>query len=560
MAITLLHISVLNPKSEVFLEISTPNTVKRETHLLPPGVKQEIIEYDVSLPPDTLTIAYSPEKEDLFLKLVVAFNRSRPPDTPPIRAVRFDMADIIDYALDGKFEAISPDSSIWLSQIERMWQERNTGASPLVGPVTSYALSPVVIATWESTAREMGYPDAALGWQSLMNTAMDDPEFKWGHSSATAASGLLTVIAETCTAAGKLADLTEADVEDTIYDVTIMESTVARYGGESEDEVVMQILGQGGYALDAFIAQEQTVIRFNRNTTGENLVAVYPEEGTFWMDHPLVLLEGDWVTEEQRLAFQAFAEFVTQPEQQQLVLYQGYRPGVSTVSLEEEGSLIRPEYKVDPMEPKILLEVPPPDVVTKIQELWPLTKRPANIYLVADVTMGGDKLEQIKEGLSSFLDQIASDRERVGLATFGRNLSELVALDTLENSRAALTTAINQLSTGGSSAFPYDVTYQAFANLRNLGDRERINVVLLMTDGIQTVPQCDTCPYPRYSLSSLLPALRQTDFPIYVFCVGYGLDADMDVLHDIARATGARAFKADPETIGKLYRLLSAYF
>ena len=78
-----------------------------------------------SLPPGTLTIAYSPEKEDLFLNLVLEFNIKRPVEIPPVHAVRVDMVDMLVMAMDGKFGAISPDSSVWLEQLDRMWRKRN---------------------------------------------------------------------------------------------------------------------------------------------------------------------------------------------------------------------------------------------------------------------------------------------------------------------------------------------------------------------------------------------------------------------------------------------------
>jgi len=463
---------------------------------------------------------------------------------------------MLDEAIEGKFGAICPDSSVWLGQLDSMWQDRNPGSPPLVGTGTSFAESPVVVAMWESTAYQMGYPGAAIGWQSMMNVATHDADFKWSHpSAAKTASGLLTVTAECYSAAGKSAGLTMGDLEaeTTLEYIQTIERTVERYGGESEDKVVIRILGEGGYPLDAFITQEQMVIYFNRNTEGENLVAIYPDEGTFMMDHPLALLEGSWVTEEQRLAFQAFADFVTQPEQQRLVLSQGYRPSVSTDLIEGPDSLIKPEYRVDPAQPHILLEVPSPDLMVKIEELWHLAKKRANIYLVADVSgsMKGEKIDEAKVALLSFVDQIESDLERVALLQFSDSVRERVPLNTLDINRASLKDAIQTLSATGGTAL-YDATAYAFQELQELDDTERINVVLVMTDGMNTAGQLD--------LSSIVLMIQETDIPILAFCVGYGADADMDALTRISRVTDARAYPADPETINKLYELLSAFF
>jgi len=272
-------------------------------------------------PPDVLTIAYSPEKEDLFLKLAIEFNLSRPRETPAVHPIRVEMRNMLPDAVDGRFAAMSPDSSVWLPQLDRMWQQRTPGASSLVATSTEYALSPIVIAMLETRAKEMGYPDQAIGWQDLMGRVSEDPTFRWSHPSASTASGLLATTAEFYEGAGKLANLTRADVEAqaTLDYVKTIESTVERYGGESEDKVVIRMLAEGGRPLDAFVAQEQLVIYFNRNTVEEKLVAVYPEEGTFWMDHPLVLLNGGWVTERQKEAFRQFGKFVVELEQQRLV-------------------------------------------------------------------------------------------------------------------------------------------------------------------------------------------------------------------------------------------------
>ncbi len=116
---------------------------------------------------------------------------------------------------------------------------------------------------------------------------------------------MLVLTAEFYGGANKREGLTVADLQDeaTREFVRKVESTVRRYGGEPENYVVMRMLAEGGLPLDAFVVQERWVVYFNRNSEEERLVAIYPEEGTFWMDHPLVLLEGPWVSGDQKKAF-----------------------------------------------------------------------------------------------------------------------------------------------------------------------------------------------------------------------------------------------------------------
>ncbi|MFW6195495.1 MAG: VWA domain-containing protein [Chloroflexota bacterium] len=503
---------------------------------------------------NSLTVAYSPEKEDLFLDLVAKFNVNRPEGMAPVHPVRVEMADMLERSARGEYDAISPDSSVWLPQVDRIWEERNPDASgALVGPRTRYALSPVVIAMWESQAQEMGYPEDQLGWEDLMERATEDPSFSWSHQAATTASGLLATTAEFYDGAGKQDNLTADDLRDseTIEYVRNIESTVQRYGGESEDRVVIRMLAEGGHPLDAFVAQEQMVVFFNQNTTGEKLVAIYPEEGTFWMDHPLVLLDGPWVNGEQQDVFREFADFVAAPEQQQMALRHGYRPGEVSASLQGENSLITPEFNVDPDEPDTLLQVPSAGVLEDIREVWQLTKKPANIYLVADVSgsMQGDKLAGAKGALSSFVGQVQGERDSLGLIAFSSEVDvayELSSLD--EDRREDMRAEIRGFDAGGGTML-YDAVAEAIDLLQENDEQGEINVVVAMTDG-----------QSQGDIAVLESSVRQSDLPVLLFTVGYGEDADIQVLERIARMGDGRAYPSDPETIDQLYRLLSEFF
>jgi len=504
-------------------------------------------------PPGPLTIAYTPEKEDLFLKLATAFNRSRPKDILPIHPIRLGMADMLVDALDGKVAAISPDSSIWLAQLNRMWQQKKPETSSIVGQSVRYALSPIVIAMWESKALKMGYPKKLLGWEDLMKQAETDPSFKWSHPSATTASGLLTNTAEFYAGAGKHSnlnkeDLTKAPIIDYVKKI---EATVERYGGETEDLVVVQMLAEGGHPLDAFVAQEQLVIFFNLNTSGEKLVAIYPKEGTFWMDHPLVLLDAPWVTEEQRRTFRAFAAFVGKPEQQNLVLHEGYRPAQVAVSLKAEGSLIKSELKVDPSEPKTLLKVPSAGVIGEIRELWRLTKKPANIYLVVDVSgsMRGEKLDNAKSALLSFIDQIEGERDKVALVKFSSDIREVIGLGPLDD--VSCRRNIRQLKDEGGTKL-YDAVSYAYKRLQELSDPTRINTIVVMTDGEDTESSL--------TMKTLHSKITAGETPVLIFSVAYGKDAKLDILEKIARQGEGRAYSSDPETIEQLYKRIIKFF
>jgi Ca-activated chloride channel family protein len=511
-----------------------------------------------------LRLAYSPEKEPLIRQLVAEFNASGSPYR--VEATRVDPDELIEVAIGGQFSAISPDSAVWLEPIDRAWRARQPASTGLVSSLRRYATSPIVIAMWESVARQFQYPQRPVGWSTVMDRALRDPSFRWSHPSASTASGLLAVTAEFYAGADNPPRLTLADLErpETIEFVRRVQRSVQQYGAESEDQLLERLLTSSSRPLDAFVVQEQFVVQFNRRTTGERLVAVYPAEGTLWLDHPLALLEGPWLTNEQRQAYRAFTAFLARPETGRLVLREGYRPADLALPLDEATTPLRRENGVDPAQPATSLVLPSTGVLERIRDSWVLLKRPANIYLVADVSgsMEGERLARAKEALQSFIAQIRDGRDRVGLVTFSSAVREEVPLASLDQNRADLERAIAGLVAGGNTAL-YEAIAVAAERLAARREPDRINVVVVMTDGAEDASRADLVAR-RGDPSRLIAALREQErrsgIPVVVFAVAYGREAEFEVLRTIAEATRGQAYRSDPATIRKLYRLLSQTF
>jgi Ca-activated chloride channel family protein len=105
----------------------------------------------------------------------------------------------------------------------------------------------------------------------------------------------------------------------------------------------------------------------------------------------------------------------------------------------------------------------------------------------------------------------------------------------------------------------YTVTKAADDRLLETFDAQRINAVLLLTDGKNEDPR-------NNDLDGLLRELRarnegQTANPVRIFPIAYGKDADLPTLKRIAEATNATVYDAaDPRSINKVFLAVVSNF
>jgi Ca-activated chloride channel family protein len=417
-------------------------------------------------------------------------------------------------------------------------------------------VTPVVIAMWRDKAQALGWPGKPFGWNDLLNEATRDRNFKWSHPSTSSASGMLATLAEFYAGAGKTRGLTIDDVrsQKVLDYVGALEKTV-RYYGEGEQAIAQRVAQNGRDYLDAFVASEQVVIATNQQP-GVELVAIYPSEGALWQDHPLALLESTQLSDLNREAFRAFSTFITSSDAQKTILSKGYRPADLSIRIDGPDSPINAKNGADPSQPQTALQVPSPAVLDVVRESWLASKRRTNVELVVDTSgsMSGEKLDNVKVALKTFVDQIKSDDERVGMIEFYSNVDELVKINALKYTRADLLGQIASLEAGGDTSL-VDGVSAAYDRLQQLNDNSRINAIVVMTDGKENASSM--------SLSQLVSKMQkgnETGVPVVVFAIAYGNDADMNNLQAIAGATNGQTYRGTVETIRGLYKILSTYF
>jgi Ca-activated chloride channel family protein len=513
--------------------------------------------------------AYSPEKEPLLKPQIAAFNRSgAQADGKPVfvRAEIVSSGDAEARIADGSFKPVawSPASSLWGRLLNF---EADRALAPDENP--SIARTPLVIAMWEPMTQALGYPRKKIGFDDILRLAQSDqgwaaygrPEFgrfKLVHTNPDfSTSGLSAVVAEYYAATGKKEGLRPEDITGKARaTVKSIERSIVHYG-DNTLFISDQMRAKGpGYA-SAVAMEEATLLAFNRDRGSQpKLIAIYPDEGTFYSDNPFIVLDGDWVTPAQRKGAEAFQRFLAEKITPEVSSRAGFRPAdLDTAPV----APLTAENGVDPAQPKRVLGLPEPRVLAQLKEAWREDRKPANVLLVLDTSgsMGDeDRLANAKDGLRTFLAETAA-QDHVGLTIFSDQIQPLIPVGPFRQNRARLEQTIGRLIPEGGTAV-YDATAAGFNAVRDLAgsDTSRINAVVVLTDGEDT----DSSK----SVEDLVAELDQGDSEnrVRVFTIAYsaGAAGAAQALEKIAAASGGNAYTGNTKDIRSVYRSISSFF
>ena len=522
-------------------------------------------------PADALrvTFPYSPEKEPLLKPLIERFNASRTEAAGKVVFVegRSESSGVTEQRVaQGRDQPVawSPASSLWGRLLNF---EADKPLVPDENP--SIVRTPLVIAMWEPMTKALGYPRKPLGFDDIVKLARSKagwadyglPEygaFKLVHTNPDySTSGLSAVVAEYYAATGKKEGLRPEDITGKARDtVRAIERSIVHYGDITPFIAEQMRKGGLGYA-SAVAMEEATLLDFNAKRGDlPKLVAIYPEEGTFFSDSPFIVLDADWVTPELREGALAFQRFLAQEITPEVAARGGFRPA----DLEAEPAPpITAANGVDPKQPKRELGLPEPRVLALLKKTWREDRKPANVLLVLDTSgsMAEEaRLDNAKQGLEVFLAQVAP-QDRVGLTTFSDQITPLVPVGAFEQNRQKLRSTVQRLIADGGTAF-YDAAAEGYATVRDLAGRgDRINAVVLLTDGEDTDSQRDVEDVVRE-----LGGQGDSATQVRVFTIAYsaGAAGAKDALEKIADASGGNSYPGDPENIEAVYRSISSFF
>jgi len=524
--------------------------------------------------PVTVTIAYGSEKRTWLeeqLKLFAATAPRTAAGRPiQVEAKAMGSGEAQQAVLSGTFRptVYSPASGAYVSLLNEAWLREPGRTRPVAPQGEPLLLSPVVIAMWRPMAEALGWPDKQLGWADILRVSTDDkgwgafghPEwgpFKLGHTHPEfSSSGLLSVLAEAYAGAKKTRGLTAADLASPGVGklMAAVEASVVHYG-KSTGFFADKLVERGPGYLSAAVLYENLVVESYAKQSGNPpLVALYPVEGTFWADHPFSILDGDWVTPEQREAAGQLLAFLRKRPAQERALFHGFRPADTQIAI---GAPVDAAHGADPKQPQTLLEVPDGATLLALIDTWREYKRPADVTLVFDTSgsMRGEPITEAKAGAKSFLDNLGK-RDSVGLLFFDSQAYPVFGPLVLGAGKEKLQGRIDQAFAKGGTAL-YDAVVQAYEGQKERARRDprRIHALLVLTDGVDENST-------RYTLPQLRALLGKDEEGggVKVFTIAYGAGADPKVLAEIAEAGRGSTARGTAANIVQVYQDMASFF
>ncbi|MEU8076316.1 extracellular solute-binding protein [Catellatospora citrea] len=544
-----------------------------------------------------LDVVSSTEKSDLVEDLAERYNDSR-------RRFGGRCADVAVTgltsgqameALAGDWAALSgtgsprpqvwlPTSTLWTGQL-RLLDKAAGHPEQTPGEYASIANSPLVIAMPATKARFL-QQQGALGWGDILGMSGDKgwaefgkPEWKrftFGKDNPNlSTSGLAATIATYYAATGTSSDLTAADVRDPKVTrfVRQIEANVSHYSDDVVDLLrslaaadLARVDGEAaGADLSAVVTQEELVYLYNTGALSNNrkpreqLVALYPKEGTFNLDHPYVVLPQ--ASDAQRAGAADFLAFLQEAPQQREFAAIGFRDHQQTASdrlvqvvggAKAAGNYFKP---------------PSPEVVQGIKAGWETLRKKANILMAVDVSgsmtatvpnTSQTRLEYATAAAKKGIELLNSE-DRLGLWAFSARLDgaakpyrEQLPLARLDDRQFGA--KLGAMRSGGGTAL-YTTIRAAHQHMLKNYDRTRINAVVVLTDGENEYPEDN-------DLAKLLRDIElDPDRPVKVFCIAFDEASDLPTLQKIAAAGAGKAFDAkDPTKIDEAFvKLLSSF-
>ncbi|MGH3705600.1 MAG: VWA domain-containing protein [Agromyces sp.] len=459
-----------------------------------------------------------------------------------------DSADTAAVVASGgvKIDAWVPDSSVWIDRT-------NATAASLGQPLpeldvrASVASSPVVFAGAATKATDLAAEP--VSWARVLGgtlpAILPDPE-----ASAASLAGLLALRSHSSPDdprqfAGAMIELGKS----------IPASTGAAFGTVSAAQQPVVV-----------VTSEVQIAAYNLDDPAESLVAAYPADGTVALDYPFVRTEAP-VTDESGSAEAAESDADAGAkaelldaledsirESRKTFAANGFRAPDGTGALDIVGLGAQAPSATAALDGGAEIE---------ILRAWSVLTLRSRMLAVIDVS--GSMEEPAANGLRriDIFQQAAvgamqkfSGEVELGVWVFStarngdldyEDLSPIAPLADVAHSQEIAGIIQSLPGRLGGATGLYDTTLAAVQRVRETYDPEKVNSVLLFTDGKNE----DENGIDLDTLLAELAKIDDPEKPVPVIMIGFGPDTDLAAMQRIAQATKGAAYSASqPEDLG----------
>jgi Ca-activated chloride channel homolog len=471
--------------------------------------------------------------------------------------------------------AWSPGETSWVTQLNESWKSQ-TGHAAATQPCRPTAYTPLGIAIWRPMAEALGWPKTKISWKMLIELAGDPqgwsryghPEWgnlKLGYSHPQYSSaGLLFLASAIQAVIGKTGVIATADVYQPAVETALRQlaKNTYKYGLSSVD-LLNLMASNGPQYLHAVSAFEQAVVQLNVERGNElrwPMAFVFPEEGTYWSDHPYCVLDGLTGMDAESLdVARRFGDFLRQSQEQARATENYVRPLDASLPVDSVLSLAN---GTDPTAtPKNVppLQIPDSAASKAIIDLFLATKRKATVMVAVDVSgsMTGEAIRAATEATRQFLSRL-QPQDRVGLVAFNQEITTVTEIRPVaEVGERLASQVLNLVASGGTNL--NGAVCEGLNRIRiqqkadaTQGDNRLYGLVVL-SDGADTAGAVSE----NRMFETCLPSGPETA-STRVFTIAFGKDANRDVLQRIGQVSGGASFTADSRSIENVYLKISA--
>jgi Ca-activated chloride channel family protein len=298
------------------------------------------------------------------------------------------------------------------------------------------------------------------------------------------------------------------------------------------------------------IVSRDGVTRTLEDPPADPLVPIYPTDGAYVADNPVIPLTGDWIDAKEQAAAADFVRYTQTAQAQQIVRASGYRDLNRELDdeVERTGRLSTDGTKIE--------LTADGDVLVAAQAAFPEVRKRANVLFLLDVSGSMDepisaadtKLTQAKKAIEVALGHFTPG-DHVGLAAFAQSPAgdevpgQLTAMGDISSNHDEFVTDLRGITSMGDTPLYWAV--DTFAKQQAADwDPSRINAIVLLSDG-ENDTNTDTTT--AATMNETLAAIHH-DTPVLIFTLAYGADADVEALQAISGATGAHYYDATDPT------------